>query len=248
MNYVITTMPTNLHAGLSPSLSVIWWQGDALLLSAWHLEPYVPPNESAISERWFPKGFRTGAAVKSSEREDSQSLRSLSQLCSEAEKCRDWDVTDLAFLVGSIPLKKSIYVYACFRHKSTDHSLHTVDGVMGWLTCYLRLIPIDAERVEAESRFVGYVGHRSFADRVLCILASVAWTMTRPWEISTLAVLCIDGSMVLWMLLKYQMDFLDVLFFSRRRPSVTLVLESLDLQFSNCAASCSPVMGITTIK
>lgn len=51
--------PTNLHKGLSPSLSVIWWHGDALLLSTWHLEPYVLSNESGITERQYPKGFRS---------------------------------------------------------------------------------------------------------------------------------------------------------------------------------------------
>lgn len=135
MNYVITTMPTNLHAGLSPSLSVIWWQGDALLLSAWHLEPYVPPNESAISERWFPKGFRTGAAVKSSEREDSQSLRSLSQLCSEAEKCRDR--CDWFGFSGRFNTLKEEYLCLCMfqalKYRSfTSHS-RQCDGVVNLL-------------------------------------------------------------------------------------------------------------------
>lgn len=37
------------HEGLSASLSVIWWRGDTLLLSAWHLEPRGPSNESGMS-------------------------------------------------------------------------------------------------------------------------------------------------------------------------------------------------------
>lgn len=59
MNYVITTMqPTSLHKGLSPFLSVISQHGDALLLSAWHLEPYTLSNES---------GYQSGCILKGSE-------------------------------------------------------------------------------------------------------------------------------------------------------------------------------------
>lgn len=75
--------PTNLHKGLSPSLSDFWRHGGALLLSAWHLEPSVLSNETAISKRRYPKGFRSRvvrrqvASLKSSESEGSQILRSL---------------------------------------------------------------------------------------------------------------------------------------------------------------------------
>lgn len=58
MNYVITTWSQRIYTRAYLLLYLLSGGTGALLLSAWHLEPRILSNESGISARRCPEGFR----------------------------------------------------------------------------------------------------------------------------------------------------------------------------------------------